>query len=500
MKDLRHMNPIVGLQLFEYPQSNDDLFEVIGSEAVIVRADYLDDHSGVEKLTLTNGVKIYALRSVKHGGQFNGSLEERHARLIQSISDYDIIELESVTDLVPELLAKIPPSKRLIRWYGRVGSFEEIEDAYLNIASIDASLYQVINEPLSISDGLWPLQLLKKYNAQNLIAYASGAMGVWSQILSAFKGSAMVYGNLNRTFEDQQYLTYEQLKEDYGLPGIREIKVVYGIAGNPVFTSMSPLIHNKSYEYLDLNALYLPFHIEEFDDFWHFISESFQHSGLNIELGGFTMVSPYKEASFKVAKGHLSAPTLTSKACNILVNKNGEWYSDSSDGLGVLSELEDLGVELDKLKIAIIGCGGAGRTIASCIKSKGAQIIFYNRSAKRGLFASKLLNLPFKSITDFNPAEYDIVVNATPVGKSGKSLIFDPSNLRECSIAIDMAYTKKDTLLVEGCRKHNKKIIEGKQILLHQVKKQFYGLTGLKMPYEVELMVRDKTENRLNIK
>ncbi len=491
--------PKVAIQLFSTPKSSSDLFEVISADAVIVRADYIENEEDIHRISIANGIKIFSLRSIGAGGKFSGTLEERYSRLIDALDNYGLIELEATSDLTTDILRMIPPERRIISWYGKTNSYEELEKHYHLLRETAAEYYQVTNIANSISDGLWSMQLLRKYKDEKLIAHASGAVGVWTQLLSVFLGSRMISGKLNKHEGDQAFLTYDQLKNEYNLPQIRKVERIYGIAGNPVFSSLSPLIHNKCYENLVMDALYLPFHIERFDDFWDFISSKFPAADLGLTLGGFTMVSPFKEDTFDAAHGHLSKPTLTSKACNILVNDEGKWYSDSSDGLGVLAVLKEQNIELDGLKIAIIGCGGAGRTIASRLKNDGAEIVMYNRSESRGNFASELLELPFRPISELDVADYDIIINATPVGKHGQKLIFDPSNMKQDSLAIDMAYTKEDTLLVSGCRKYGKNIIEGKQILLHQVKKQFTGLTGREMPLEVELMVRQKTANLIKM-
>ncbi len=492
-------NPIVAIQLFSDPETSNELYEVISADAVIVRADYLEKDDSLKRISLANGVKIFSLRSKREGGKFEGRPDQRFARLLEALNDYDLIELEAETDLTSEMLRMIPPERRLISWYGNADSFEDIEDRYNHLLTFDARYYQIVVDPRTISEGIWPLQLLKKRSNEKLISYASGAIGVWTQLLSVYMGSSMISGKINKDDGNEFFLTYDQLKNEYNLPIIRKVKRVFGIAGNPVFTSLSPLIHNKCYESLDMDALYLPFHVEQFEHFWKLISSDFPASDLGIEMGGFTMVSPFKEDTFRAVKEHLSAPTLLSKACNILINNNGDWCSDSSDGLGVLAVLEEENINLKQRRIAIIGCGGAGRTIASRLKDEGAEIVMYNRSKNRGEFASDLLGLPFRPITEFDAFAYDIVINATPVGKLGKRLIFDPAGLGYDSLTIDMAYTKKDTLLVSGCRRHGKNIIEGKHILLHQVKKQFTGLTSKEMPLEVELMVREKTANLLKM-
>ena len=492
-------NPILTIQLFETPKTSNDLFEVISADAVLVRADCIENDDEIRRISLANGVKIYSLKSELNGGNFKDDLEKRHALLIQALSDYELIELEEQTDLTRDILGMIPADRRLITWNGKARSFEDLEATFLRLMELEARYYQCINAPQNISECLWSLQLLKKYPANGLISFAGGAVGIWTQILSVYLGSPMIYGKLNRNKLDEHFLLHEQLKEDYNLSSNRNINQIFGIAGNPVFSSMSPQIHNHCYQILGMEALYLPFHIERFEDFWKFISIDFPNSGLEYSLGGFTMVSPFKEDSYNIAKGHLCSATLRSQACNILINKNGEWHSDSSDGLGVLTALEAESIDLKELKIAIIGCGGAGRTIASRLKSEGADIIFYNRSEDRGRFASRLLDIPYKLIAEFDASMYDVVINATPVGKHGKNLIFDPTGLKPNSLAIDMAYAKEDTLLVSGCQNNGKRIIQGKQILLHQVKKQFLGLTGKEMPLEVENMVRRKTENLLKV-
>lgn len=492
-------DPIIAVSVFSTPETSNEVYEVISAEAVIVRADYIENDDKIKRISLSNGIKIFSLRSAREGGKYNGSLEERYARLINALEDYDIIEIEAATDLVPDVLRMIPAGRRIISWHGRADTYEEIENRFDQMRKVPAKYYQVIVEPRTISETIWPLRLLAKNSDSKLISYASGALGVWTQILSVYLGSKLIIGNIERTNSVENHLTCVQLKKDYNLPHIRNVKQIFGITGNPVFRSLSPLIHNKCYETLGMEALYLPFHIDNFDHFWQFISIDFPNADLGLTLGGFTMVSPYKEDTFNAAKGHLSKPTLSSKACNILINNNGDWNSDSSDGLGVIAVLNEAHRDLNGLNVAIIGCGGAGRTIAARLKGEGANIVMYNRSIPRGEFASELLSLPFHLISEFDASAYDIVINATPVGKLGKKLIFDPSNLKSHGIAIDMAYAEEDTLLVSNCRKHGKHIIEGKKILLYQVKKQFTGLTGMEMPLEVELMVREKTANLLKM-
>lgn len=489
-------NPILAMQLFEEPSNNSDFLKMIAAQAVMVRADYLED-SSLKRVSLSNGFKIYSLCSKKHGGRFEGSFSERISKLIEALEFYELVELEYETDLTPEILRLIPPEKRMISWCGECDDYGSLESVYQDVAGYEAQFHKIVHKPRDMKECLWSMRLISNHRNDKLICYSEGAKGVWTQILSAYLGSRMVLGRIGITDSEVAYLKHDQLENEYGLPRIREVKDIYGIAGNPVFASLSPLIHNKSYEEVGMKALYLPFHIEEFNDFWSLISDESVHDHLGIQFRGFTMVSPFKEETYRSAAKHLSVPTWASRASNILVKREGIWCSDSSDGMGVVAELEKRKMDIRNLNISIIGCGGAGRTIAARLKVHGSKVTMYNRSWNRGEFASDLLGLPFELLSNFDASKYDVVINATPVGKYGKKLIYDPSKLGDQSLAIDMAYTKADTLLVEGCRRNGKQIVEGKQILLHQVKKQFSGLTGVSFPESVEPLVKEKTANVL---
>jgi len=490
--------PKIAMQVFKEPTDTSENIDLAAADTLWIRADYLLTNTGQTTFYQTSSTKIFDLRSVEYGGKYKGSCIDRHELLKQAAHDFDIVVLEAHTDLTDEVLSGIDANSRLIAWCGEVDDIDTLHKKYLEIREIPARYYKLTLISTQIAQGISTLQLLKRVTSDNLITYAEGPLGMWSQLLGAYLGNAMIIGNLAQGIEDQEHLLYGQLKNDYQLPEGRKVRQVYGIAGNPVFRSMSPFVHNRCYDLLGMDAIYLPFHVEVFEDFWSFMTVDFSASGLGLTWGGFTMVSPYKEDTFAAADHHLCEASRESKACNILTYREGKSYADSSDGIGVLVELKSRYPSLQALKIAIIGCGGAGRTTAARLKKEKANIVLFNRSEERGKYAAALLALPYFSNDEFDAGQFDVVINATPAGKYGKTLIFDPKMLRDDALCIDMAYSQEDTLLVKECRTWGKKVIEGKTILLHQVKKQFLGLTGVKMPAEVIPLIREKTANLMD--
>src|SRR5262245_25620559 len=79
-----------------------------------------------------------------------------------------------------------------------------------------------------------------------------------------------------------------------GRPGLA-VQRVYGIVGTDVRGSPSPRLHNAAYHALGMSALYLPFSVAQFHDFWERIAEGQALPGLGMPLHGLSVNAPYKE-------------------------------------------------------------------------------------------------------------------------------------------------------------------------------------------------------------
>lgn len=424
---------------------------------------------------------IYVLRSQYQGGDFSGSQRERLALFSQAVACFDLIELEGEYDLLPEILEVVPEEKRLISWYGGPSSIETLTARLQKYQKIPARFYKLIPEANKAGEELIPLHFLKQINNPKLICFASGPIGLWAQIIAAHYGSALLYAK-SAKLTAQVFFSIRQLVEDYGLPTLYPFEKIYGIAGNPVFSSLSPKLHNNTYRYLNHPGIYLPFHIESFNDFWEMVQGVNQDQDTILKFGGFTVVSPFKEEGFKVAEV-INNPILEKvKACNVLFHEDGVWHADSTDAFGIINALEKLEIKTTDFKVAVIGCGGAGKTMAVALKALGADVLLVNRTKARADIASNQLGLPFQLLVDFSPKGFDIIINATPVGKRGKEMIIKPAELDKSAVIIDMAYGKDTTPVIQESRFLGRRTLSGKEILVIQVKQQFAFLTGLEMP------------------
>jgi 3-dehydroquinate dehydratase/shikimate dehydrogenase len=171
------------------------------------------------------------------------------------------------------------------------------------------------------------------------------------------------------------------------------------------------------------------------------------------------------------------------------VRRNGSWKADTTDPEVVFMARRERGVQTERRRAAVIGCGGAGRAIASALAESDAEVTLVNRGEERGHYAARLLDLPYTPLSGFSAEGYDIVVNATPVGRDDGEAPFEVETLRGVAVVIDLVYGARPTPLVVGAGARAGTAIDGREVLMTQVLRQFQKMTGEVMPAS---LVREK--------
>jgi len=451
-----------------------------------VRADLVGEIDSGWLRNHFRGQLQYTLRSRNEGGNSSDSPQRRHDRLAAAARHYDRIELEVERDLSPALLAEIPVEKRLLSWHGQAGDSAELQARFRQLLSVPATLYKLVNWATKMSDEFTCLSLLKSLGRSDTIAYSTGPHGFWSRLVALHLGAPAIFGVVPSGTTTSSDLTITKLIEDYGLPSLPPIRELFAIIGSPVFHSLSPRLHNAAYRVMNYPALFLPLQVESFDEFWREVVRSKAFDSLGLAFNGMTVASPHKEAALQIAK--LASPMASSaESANILVRNNGWWNADTTDPEVIYTACRERSVEVRQKRAAVIGCGGAGRAIASALVQSGAGVTLINRGAERGHHAAKLLGLPYIPLLDFNAEGYDIVVNATPVGRDNNEVPFKIEKLNDEAVVIDLVYGASPTPLIANSLVRDQVAIDGRDVLLTQVLHQFRMMTGREMPMTIAL-------------
>lgn len=453
-----------------------------------VRSDLLGDLDPDWLRSRFRGRLLYSLRSRAEGGEFAGSLRQRHERLMQAARSYDLVELEAERDLTADVLAEIPAHKRLISWHGADCDLPSLQNRFKQLSACPAALYRLVTRAAKGSDELAVLSLLRSLGRTDTIAYSTGPLGFWTRLVAPHLGSPVVIGSVPNGQSDPSEPSINKLIEDYGLPLLTPIEGLYGIVGHPVFHSLSPRLHNAAYRALDYPALYVPFQVDSFTEFWHEVVGGGVLESFGVPIKGLTVASPHKETAMMTATS-ASQMARRVESANILVKDDGAWRADTTDPEVVFTAQREHGVQMQRKRAAVIGCGGAGRAIAAALDLNGAGVIMVNRGAERGRYAASLLDLPYTPLSTFSAGGYDVVVNATPVGRDDGEVPFDLETLGGEGVVIDLVYGSAPTPLVAGAGRNGRVVIDGREVLLAQVRRQFQMMTGMEMP---ESLAREK--------
>jgi 3-dehydroquinate dehydratase/shikimate dehydrogenase len=441
--------------------------ELCADAAGDVDADWLRAHF--------HGTLLYSLR--RHA-------PDRMARLLRAAARFDLVALDP-EDLTPEVLEAIPPPQRVISAELDVSSLDDVRRAAAAMTAVPARLYRIVTRAAESGDELPALQLLHELGRDDVTAFACGPIGLWTRLLAPWLGAPIVFGGATGDDVASGLPSVARLIENFGFPDLPEVHELFGMAGDPVMHSLSARIHNTAFRAVGHAALYLPFHVPNFETFWNAVAGGTALDALGFPLRGLSVVSPHKSNAIPMAAK--STEIVRRALSTNLFRRNGgdEWLAESTDAEGIMLTLDERGVVCRGSRAAVIGCGGSGRAMAAALHDAGARVTLVNRGPERGSLAVGLLHLPFVPLSAFSCDGYSIVVNATPVGRDGEALPLSVQRLRRDATVVDLVYRDGPTPLIERTRGPGRITIDGWDMLTAQARHQFELMTGLEMPEEL---------------
>jgi shikimate dehydrogenase len=250
---------------------------------------------------------------------------------------------------------------------------------------------------------------------------------------------------------------------------------LYGVIGNPVRYSLSPMIHNDVFKRLGRNAVYLAFEVKNLEEALRGI-RGLGLMGVSVTIPFKTEVVPFLDKVEGLAK--------KIGAVNTIVNRGGKLIGYNTDCEGALGALEEE-MSLRGKRVVLLGAGGAARAIGFGLKGRGCQLIISNRSKKRGEVLSKELEcdyLPISSLVRMKAGDFeaDVVINATSLGMVPRDRETPISRklLKEGMVVMDIVYQPLQTRLLREAKEKGCLTINGLEMLIRQGVAQIEIWTG----------------------
>ena len=269
-----------------------------------------------------------------------------------------------------------------------------------------------------------------------------------------------------------------------------------GLLGSPVAHSISPLMHNQSFQELGLDYVYLCFDVgvEQLENALTGLKE--------IGIHGFNCTMPVKNRMCELAD-ELSDAAKMIGAVNTVKNIDGKLYGYNTDGMGYMRAVKDAGHDIIGKNMTLLGAGGAATAV--CVQAaldgvssinvfsirdqffdraqRTVDMINHNTACKAALYDLADLSELKKSIDNS-----DILTNGTSVGMAPNTdncIIPDASYLHEELIVSDVIYNPRETKLIKMAKDAGLQAFNGLYMLLYQGAEAFKIWTGKEMPVEL---------------
>jgi shikimate dehydrogenase len=196
--------------------------------------------------------------------------------------------------------------------------------------------------------------------------------------------------------------------------------------GYPTESFKSPMIYNPYFEKHGINAVVVPMGCKA-DDYDAFLKLVFRLSNMH----GALITMPHKITTLGLVD-EASVSARIAGACNaVRIDHRGLLIGDMFDGEGFVRGLLKKGRELAGANALVCGCGGVGSAIAASLAKAGvARLGLFDPFPRAMDELSERLRTHYPdlqvSLGSADPAGYDFVVNATPLGmKEGDPLPMD---------------------------------------------------------------------------
>ena len=251
----------------------------------------------------------------------------------------------------------------------------------------------------------------------------------------------------------------------------------FGIIGNPVAHSLSPVMHNQAFATIGYNAVYLAFRVIDLDSAIKGIR------ALNFK--GVSVTIPHKVAVMEYLD-EVEETAATIGAVNTIVNNNGSLIGYNTDCQGALEALRTK-TAIQEKSVAIIGAGGAARAIGFGLKSAAGRLTILNRSRTNGESLAADLHADFSPLNECQPNRYEILVNTTPIGMYPEmdASPIPEKDLSKEMVVMDIVYNPLETKFLKDAAARGCQTINGVDMFVFQGAYQFELWTGQKAPVEV---------------
>jgi 3-dehydroquinate dehydratase/shikimate dehydrogenase len=442
----------------------------------------------------TAATAIATCRLAANGGRFEGSpASELDILLKAAAAGFQIVDLELET---AEILKKSDLQTLRDTGVGLIIShhnFKETKDLdaiYERIAPFAPDFIKIVPTARTLADNVTLIRFLERMSDHaNIVGICMGDAGVISRVLGLRAGSIFTFAAISAGEETGPgQIAARTLVETFRIQEVDAATKVYGVAGNPVGKSLSPVMMNAAFKRETVNAVYLALQTSKVDDLVTLIRE--------IPIHGVSITMPHKQDILPYLE-HMDPLSKKIGACNTVLrvasgDHQGKLYGFNTDVAGIITPLERR-ISLKDARVLVLGAGGSARAAVFGLRDKGAEVFIYNRTLETATKLARQSGAKAIKREAIPKTQFDIIINATPIGMAGQKAaqILTAEDFEKFSpkLVFDLVYNPADTPLIRLARAANIPVITGVEMFVQQGARQFEIWTGKPAPEEEMLRV-----------
>lgn len=404
---------------------------------------------------------VVSCRRRQDGGNFDGSEEER-LRLFQPWLDIlppgTVFDLEWNGGLV-RLREEYPDRLFLLSHHDLQGTPADLDGLLQEMVRQPAWGYKVVTMARS-----WPevaryrgLLALARERGVNLSAFPMGDAGEAGRLFCQQWGTRFLYLAAGEPLVPGM-LTLARYLRLYRAGRMNPASKFYGILGNPVGHSLSPLLHNWIFEATHQPHLYVPLPVTDWDGFCAALPR--------LPLAGFSVTAPYKEAAGRLCRS-LSPEPLALQAVNTVTWREEGWHGDNTDWDGFLQAFRQERPEGGR--VLVLGGGGAARAVVYALRHQAAELWIWNRDQAR--LGRLRADFPGIRAAQLPLPEVDVLINTLP---PAVPLTEYPDTLWALrpDLAMDLTYNPPRPAFLEKFGETGVRGVNGLAMFVHQALRQ----------------------------
>ncbi|SFP52376.1 shikimate dehydrogenase [Variovorax sp. 770b2] len=264
--------------------------------------------------------------------------------------------------------------------------------------------------------------------------------------------------------------------------------------GYPTEAFKAPMIYNPWFDQQGIDAVVVPMGVKP-EDYAATLPQVFRFSNLR----GALVTMPHKVTTMALVD-EVTPTARVAGACNaILKRPDGTLLGDQFDGAGFVRGVERKGRRFKGTRVLVSGTGGVGSAIAASIAAAGAAelMLFDMSDASAQALAARLReHYPQMKVAtgSKDPAGYDVVVNATPLGmKDSDPLPFDVDRIDPQTFVGEVVMKTEYTPLLQAAKAKGCAVQVGTDMLFEMIPAylEFFGF-GTASPEELRAVAQLK--------